>query len=93
MMRSRVTLAMTEAAAIEKLRASPSTTVCTAQSTGGAMLPSTNAISGRTPSTATARAIANRAARRMLMRSISATLAAPTPICAVPRAAHRLKAP
>jgi len=63
MMRSRATLAMTEAAAIEKLRASPSMTVCTSQSTGGAMLPSTSAISGRTPRTATARAIASDSSR------------------------------
>ena len=37
MIRSRVTLATTEAAAIEKLRESPLTTVCTAQASGGAI--------------------------------------------------------
>src|SRR6516165_1072853 len=77
MIRSRVTLATTEAAAIEKLSASPLTTVCTAQVSGGAITPSTSAVSGRTPSTATARAIAKSAARRMFRRSISPALAAP----------------
>ena len=80
MIRSRVTLATTEAAAIVKLSVSPLTTVFTAQDSGGAILPSTSAMSGATPSAATARAIALRLARRILMRSISATLAAPMPI-------------
>src|SRR5207237_1344794 len=82
MIRSRVTLAITEAAAIEKLKASPVTTVLTAQDSGGGTLPSTSAISGTSPSAATARRIARRLARRMLMRSISRVLAAPTPILA-----------
>src|SRR6266481_2617833 len=75
-MRSRVTLAMTEAAAIEKLSESPLTTVCTTAVMGGAMLPSTSTTSGLIPSTSTARAIANSAARRMLTRSISCALVA-----------------
>jgi hypothetical protein len=92
MMRSRVTLATTEAAAIEKLRPSPLTTVCIAQVSGGAISPSTRAVSGRTPRSATARVIAKSAARRMLMRSISATLAAPTPMRAAPRSRQRRSA-
>ena len=93
MIRSRVTLAATEAAAIEKLRPSPLTMVCTGQASGGAMLPSTRAMSGRTPSEATARAIASNAARRMLIRSISRALAAPTAICAAPRATQCAERP
>ena len=88
MMRSRVTLATTDAAAIEKLSASPLMTVRTAHGSGGGTLPSTSAISGLIPSAATARPIAARLARRMLMRSISPTLAAPTPMLTAPPLAH-----
>jgi hypothetical protein len=80
MIRSRVTLATTEAAAIERLSPSPPTTVRTGHGRVGATLPSTSATSGRTLSAATARDIARRVARRMLIRSISRTLAAPTPM-------------
>ena len=95
MIRSRVTLATIEAAAIDRLEASPLTIVRTAQGRVGAMLPSTSATSGRLPvrasSAAAARRIASRLARRMLIRSISATLAAPTPIPTTPlrTPAHR----
>ncbi len=89
MIRSRVTLATTEAAAIEKLRESPLTMVRTGQAIGGAMAPSTSAVSGATASASTARAIANSEARRILSRSISRALAAPTPIRAAPRPAQR----
>ena len=89
MTRSRVTLATTDAAAIEKLSPSPPMTVSTAQATGGAIPPSTRAMSGKTPSAAMARAIANSDARRMFRESTSRTLAAPIPIWAPPRAAQR----
>src|SRR5579872_5187465 len=89
MMRSRVTLAMTEAAAIERQSPSPPMTVRTGQGSRGALSPSTKAISGRMPSALTARTMARSEAWRMLMRSISATLAAPMPIRAQPRREDR----
>src|SRR5438034_1386965 len=92
MVRSRVTLATTEAAAIEKLSASPLTTVFTAHDSGGATLPSTSAMSGRSPSAVTARAIATRLARRMLIWSISPRLAAPTPMRTAPIRALKQRA-
>ena len=64
---------------------SPPTTVRTGQGSVGATLPSTSAKSGSRRSAATARAMARSVARRMLMRSISALLAAPTPTAAQAR--------
>jgi hypothetical protein len=75
-----MTLAMMEAAAIDRLVPSPPTTHCVAQPKGGAILPSTSAQSGVLGRRRTARCMARWLARRILIVSISATEAAPTPI-------------
>ena len=71
MMRSRVTLAMTLAAAMERLSASPPTSAVAGTGNGRTGNPSIKACCGATGSAATARRIASWVARRMLMRSIS----------------------
>ena len=86
MARSRSTLAMIEAAAIDSDRPSPPITHWTVQASGGGWLPSTSARSGGVGRRETARRIASRAACRMLSRLISDTEAAPTPISARPEA-------
>ena len=62
MIRSRVTLATIEAAAIDSERASPRTTVSTRHARSGARLPSTRASQGRSGSASIARAIARKLA-------------------------------
>ena len=85
MIRSRVTLATIEAAAIDSERESPRTTVSTRQGRSGARLPSTRAAAGRRGRAASARFIAWKVACNMSISSISRTPAAPTPISAQPR--------
>ena len=94
MMRSRVTLAMTEAAAIEKLKPSPPTTVFDRAGQRRRDVAVDQRDVGRDPRAPRRRAhIAMRLARRMLMRSISRTLAAPTPIARAARQAHARQIP
>ena len=64
---------------METERASPSTRVSHLQGRAGASLPSTSANSAATASALTARAMARWVAWRILTRSISPTLASPTP--------------
>ena len=64
---------------METERASPSTMVSQGQGSAGASLPSTSANIGASESARTARAMARCVAWRMLTRSISSTLASPTP--------------
>ena len=82
MIRSRVTLATMEAAAIDIESESPRTTVSTRQGMSGARLPSTSATDGRRGRAARARPIAVSVAPSTLSSSISRTLAAPIPISA-----------
>jgi hypothetical protein len=82
MMRSRVTLAMIEAAAIDRHFASPLTIERAGTQSLGVLLPSTRTSLGFTDSWATASAIAHIVACRMLSRSMRATSAIPTPTSA-----------
>ncbi len=70
MMRSRVTLAMMEAAATEADRRSPSTRFRCGHRSPGTVTKSVNTSSGSTPSAPSACPIASRVACRMLIRSI-----------------------
>ena len=89
MSRSRVTLAITLAAAMDRLAPSPPTIA--RYGTGSPLTgsPSTSARSGGGANCATARAMARCVARRMFRESISATLADATPIRACGHAASR----
>ena len=80
MIRSRVTLATMDAAAIERHVASPRTTAVAGQASFGTRLPSIRVCAGATGSASTARAMASMVASRMLSRSTSPTLAQPTPV-------------
>ena len=78
MTRSRATLAMIEAAAIDRLLASPLTSVTPWHGNSlGQALPSIKAVSGQNANPSTARRIAKSDASRMLSASISSTLAQP----------------
>ncbi len=77
MARSRATLAMTEAAAMEGHFASPSMTVISAQPSPAFLLPSMRQRCGCAASPATARRMASRLAWRILWASISSTEATP----------------
>ncbi len=79
MMRSRVTLAMIEAAAIEKQRPSPPTTVVNGTFPSGNMLPSTSKWSGTRVSFATASCMARKVAFRIFIASIISCDTIPTP--------------
>ena len=81
-MLSRVTLAMIDAAAMDKEIESPLTIVCPGQGKAGIRLPSTSAKSGLTGRALPARSIALKVAPRMLNFSISCGVAAPIPILA-----------
>ena len=83
--RSRVTLAMMEAAAMESDSASPAMTVRTGQGSCGARLPSTRARLGGVASWRSASAMAQKVACRILSRSMRATSAMPMPTCALAR--------
>ncbi len=80
MIRSRVTLAMIDAAAMLTERPSPLTSARASQGKPpGTLLPSIKANAGTSGRAATARRMARNVACRMLSRSISATLAIPIP--------------
>ena len=83
---SRVTLAMMEAAAIDRHLASPRTMARLAHfSRGGTLLPSTSTSFGRQGRSSTASAMAHSEALRMFSASMRSTPATPTPTCAVAR--------
>ena len=80
MARSRVTLASTDAAAMDRLNPSPPITQLAGQGRAGARLPSTRTWSGRAGRRNTARRMASKLAPNIFRVSISVTEAAPIPV-------------